>query len=61
MKVEFLPTKHKDGVCSHVRRNCKELMLEAFQGLMGWGLQYSSVIVKTHRNQGVLETVTQQL
>ena len=27
-------------------------MLEAFQGLMGWGLQYSSVIVKTHRNQG---------
>ena len=27
-------------------------MLEAFQGLMGWGLQYSSVIVESHRNQG---------
>ena len=36
-------------------------MSKAFQGLMGWGLQYSSVIVESHRNQGVLKTVTRQL
>ena len=27
-------------------------MSKAFQGLMGWGLQYSSAIVESHRNQG---------
>ena len=27
-------------------------MSKEFQGLIGWGLQYSSIIVETHWNQG---------